>query len=113
MRSSRESKRSASGSGLTSSRPFLELDPARVGPPRQAASIRGAGRLGVPAPQILDEEVPETDHNFRVGLIVTPARTIAASAARRPPGIIWEHLDREKVDAVPVLRELARARGHG
>src|SRR5205807_4799815 len=33
---------------LASPRPFLALDPARVGSTRRAASIRGAGRLGVP-----------------------------------------------------------------
>jgi 5-formyltetrahydrofolate cyclo-ligase/Flp pilus assembly pilin Flp len=38
---------------LAAPRPFLALDPARVGPPRRAPSIRGAGRLGVPV--ALDE----------------------------------------------------------
>jgi 5-formyltetrahydrofolate cyclo-ligase len=155
---------------LASPRPFLALDPARVGPPRQAASIRGAARKGVPVGleemskvdlvvcgsvavsrggvrlgkgggysdlefallveagrvdketclattvhplQVLDEELPETDHDFRVDLVVTPVETIVAGSARRPSGILWEHLDPDKVDAVPVLSELARCRGSG
>jgi 5-formyltetrahydrofolate cyclo-ligase len=154
---------------LASSRPFLALDPTLVGPPRQAASIRGAGRRGIPVGleemsrvdlvvcgsvavtragarlgkgggysdlefallveagridartslattvhplQVLDEELPETDHDFRVDLVVTPLETmVVAGSARRPAGILWEHLDPGKVDDVPVLRELARARG--
>jgi 5-formyltetrahydrofolate cyclo-ligase len=155
---------------LAAPRPFLALDPARVGPPRRAASIRGAGRLGVPVAldemstvdlvvcgsvavnrqgarlgkgggysdlefallvqagridrrtrlattvhplQVLDEDLPETDHDFRVDLVVTSTETIALVNSRRPPGIIWEHLELAKIDAVPVLRQLARGRSPG
>jgi 5-formyltetrahydrofolate cyclo-ligase len=60
--------------------------------------------------QVLDEELPETDHDFRVGRIITPDEIIKCRATRRPPGIIWNHLDQEKIDAIPVLRTLARER---
>src|SRR5437870_974003 len=33
---------------LATARPFLRLDPTKVGRPRSAASIRGAARLGTP-----------------------------------------------------------------
>jgi 5-formyltetrahydrofolate cyclo-ligase len=152
---------------LATSRPFLALDPARVGPPRQAVSIRGAARRGVAVSldemekvdlvvcgsvavnrqgarlgkgggysdlefallmesgrigsdtalattvhqlQVLDEELPETQHDFRVEIIVTPEVTETPPSARRPRGIIWEDLDARKVDAVPVLAEMARER---
>jgi hypothetical protein len=36
---------------------------------------------------------------------------IPTGSARRPSGILWEHLHPERVDAVPVLKELARAHG--
>jgi 5-formyltetrahydrofolate cyclo-ligase len=155
---------------LAAPRPFLALDPAKVGSPRRAASIRGAGRFGVPVGldemtrvdlvvcgsvavnrqgarlgkgggysdlefallveagridrgtrlattvhplQVLDEDLPETDHDFRVDLVVTPTETIALANSRRPPGIIWEHLEQEKIEAVPVLRQLARGPGSG
>jgi 5-formyltetrahydrofolate cyclo-ligase len=152
---------------LAAERPFLALHPAKTGPPRRAASIRGAARSGVPVRveemepvdlvvcgsvavnpigarvgkgggysdlefallveagriaeetvlattvhdlQLLDEDLPETDHDFRVGMIVTPGGTVTAEEARRPPGIIWSHLDADKVEAVPVLRQMARTR---
>jgi 5-formyltetrahydrofolate cyclo-ligase len=57
--------------------------------------------------QVLHEELPETEHDFRVDLVVTADETIAAPRWRRPPGILWGHLDEEKIAAVPVLRELA------
>jgi 5-formyltetrahydrofolate cyclo-ligase len=60
--------------------------------------------------QVLDEELPETDHDFRVGLIITPDEVISCRRARRPPGILWEHLDDEKVTAIPVLTSLAQKR---
>ena len=56
--------------------------------------------------QLLDEDLPETDHDFRVDLIVTPDETIRTRRARRPPGIIWSHLDEEMIEAIPALAAL-------
>jgi 5-formyltetrahydrofolate cyclo-ligase len=53
--------------------------------------------------QVLDEELPETAHDFRVDLVVTPDEVIRTRAARRSPGVIWEDLDDEKIAAIPVL----------
>jgi len=55
--------------------------------------------------QVLDEPLPETDHDFRVDVIVTPTGVIRTLDRRRPPGILWDHLDDEKRAAIPVLRE--------
>jgi 5-formyltetrahydrofolate cyclo-ligase len=155
---------------LTDPCPFLLLDPGQLpGPPRRAASIRGAARLGRPVAveevepvdlvvcgsvavnrrgvrvgkgggfsdlefallveagridprtviattvhplQVLDRDLPETEHDFRVDLIVTPEAVVRTGASRRrPPGILWEHLDRAKLQAVPALAALARDRG--
>jgi 5-formyltetrahydrofolate cyclo-ligase len=56
--------------------------------------------------QVLDEELPETEHDFRVDRIATPDTVIATPAPLRPPGILWSHLDEEKIAAIPVLRRL-------
>lgn len=56
--------------------------------------------------QILDEDLPETEHDFRVNRIVTPDEVIRTGARRRPTGILWDHLDEEKIAAVPVLAEM-------
>jgi 5-formyltetrahydrofolate cyclo-ligase len=53
--------------------------------------------------QLLDEDLPETEHDFRVDMIVTPDSVLRTRRRRRPPGIIWEHLDAEKRAAIPVL----------
>jgi 5-formyltetrahydrofolate cyclo-ligase len=55
--------------------------------------------------QLLDEDLPETDHDFRVDVIVTPRTVVRTPARRRPLGILWDHLDAEKRAAIPVLRE--------
>jgi 5-formyltetrahydrofolate cyclo-ligase len=53
--------------------------------------------------QLLDEELPETEHDFRVDLVVTPDETLRTPSPRRPPGILWGHLTPEKIAAIPVL----------
>jgi 5-formyltetrahydrofolate cyclo-ligase len=57
--------------------------------------------------QVLGEELPETEHDFRVDLVVTPEETLRSPAPRRPPGILWSHLDAEKIAAIPVLASRA------
>lgn len=62
----------------------------------------------VHALQVLDEDLPETAHDFRVQRIVTPEETIVCTgAAHRPPGILWDHLDADKIKSIPVLAERA------
>jgi len=58
--------------------------------------------------QVLDEELPETPHDFRVDLIVTPDGVIRPGrrSRGRPPGIIWFDLDDDKIAHVPVLQDL-------
>ena len=60
--------------------------------------------------QVLDEELPETDHDFRVHRIVTPDEVITCRRTRRPPGILWDHLDPDKISEIPVLQALASGR---
>jgi 5-formyltetrahydrofolate cyclo-ligase len=66
----------------------------------------------VHAVQILDEDLPETEHDFRVDVIVTPDGVLRPprSAGRRPPGVIRSHLEEDKVAEVPVLSALPRRR---
>jgi 5-formyltetrahydrofolate cyclo-ligase len=53
--------------------------------------------------QLLDAELPETEHDFRVDVIVTPSSVVRTRRRRRPPGILWDHLDAEKRASIPVL----------
>ena len=57
--------------------------------------------------QVLDGDLPETGHDFRVDLVVTPDEVIRCRRAHRPPGILWDHLDLGKVDQIPALARLA------
>ncbi|MDQ3870913.1 MAG: 5-formyltetrahydrofolate cyclo-ligase [Chloroflexota bacterium] len=60
--------------------------------------------------QVVDGPLPETEHDFRVDLLVMPERVIRCAGKRRPTGIIWDHLDAAKISAVPVLA-MRTARG--
>jgi len=53
--------------------------------------------------QVLDKPLPETEHDFRLGLIVTPDEVIRVADPRPSPGILWDALDPGKVAAIPVL----------
>lgn len=53
--------------------------------------------------QVLDAELPETEHDFRVDLIVTPNEVIRTPRTRRGPGIVWDHLSDDKIAAIPAL----------
>jgi 5-formyltetrahydrofolate cyclo-ligase len=83
----------------------------------EVALLQEAGLIGpqttivttVHSLQVVDDELPETEHDFSVDLIVTPDEVIACSPPRRPTGLIWEKLGEEKIAAIPVLA--ARAGG--
>jgi 5-formyltetrahydrofolate cyclo-ligase len=53
--------------------------------------------------QLLDAQLPETAHDFRVDIVVTPDDVVRTPARRRSPGVLWEHLDDETIEAIPVL----------
>ncbi|GAA1457745.1 5-formyltetrahydrofolate cyclo-ligase [Nocardiopsis exhalans] len=61
--------------------------------------------------QVIEEKIPETEHDFNVDLIVTPEEVIQCERRRRPSGIVWEDLTAEKVEAIPVLGERENIRG--
>src|SRR5256714_6151877 len=61
--------------------------------------------------QVVNESLPETDHDFSVDLIVTPDEVIECDSHRRPSGLVWEDLDREKIASIPVLATRAAQRG--
>jgi 5-formyltetrahydrofolate cyclo-ligase len=60
--------------------------------------------------QVLDSgRIPETDHDFRLDVIVTPDRVINCRGTWRRnvrPGIRWQELTDAKIDAIPVLQRL-------
>ena len=53
--------------------------------------------------QVIDDELPESEHDFSVDLIVTPDEVISCGPPRRPHGLYWERLSAEKIAAIPVL----------
>jgi 5-formyltetrahydrofolate cyclo-ligase len=59
--------------------------------------------------QIVDEELPMTEHDIPLSAIVTPNEIIEIkSALPRPKGIYWDMLPEEKIAAIPVLKNRKR-----
>jgi 5-formyltetrahydrofolate cyclo-ligase len=60
--------------------------------------------------QIVDDDIPMTEHDIPLTTIVTPQKIINITPNfTRPKGIYWEVLPEKKIDAIPVLR--AKVRG--
>lgn len=53
--------------------------------------------------QVLDEDLPEEPHDFRLDWIITPTRVIRCPKSTRPRGLDWERIPPEKIDAIPAL----------
>jgi 5-formyltetrahydrofolate cyclo-ligase len=60
--------------------------------------------------QVVNEALPETEHDFSTDLIVTPDEVIECGPSRRPSGLYWEHLTEDKIAAIPVLATRAAAK---
>ena len=57
--------------------------------------------------QIVDEDLPETDHDFRIDFIITPIEIIPTCRnGGRPKGIIRDHLTEQKISEIPILEEI-------
>jgi 5-formyltetrahydrofolate cyclo-ligase len=53
--------------------------------------------------QVVEDDIPETEHDFSVDLIVTPDEVIECTSRRRPRGLVWNDLTAEKIAEIPVL----------
>jgi 5-formyltetrahydrofolate cyclo-ligase len=61
--------------------------------------------------QVVDDELPRTDHDFDVDLIVTPELVIRPpQPVRKSPGIIWTEPSAARLAGIPVLARMAAAR---
>ncbi|MBQ0828998.1 5-formyltetrahydrofolate cyclo-ligase [Streptomyces tagetis] len=58
--------------------------------------------------QVIEEDIPETEHDFSVDYIVTPGEVIPCPGRRRPRGIVWGDLTADKIAAIPVLAQRER-----
>jgi 5-formyltetrahydrofolate cyclo-ligase len=61
--------------------------------------------------QLVNEEIPMTEHDIPLTAIITPQEIIEVeSSFARPKGIYWNILPQEKTDEIPVLKtKLTRA----
>ncbi|WP_158842512.1 5-formyltetrahydrofolate cyclo-ligase [Saccharothrix deserti] len=83
----------------------------------EVALLQEAGLIGprttivttVHALQVVDDELPETEHDFSVDVIVTPDAVTRCGEPRRPRGLLWDDLPAEKIAAIPVLAARRRS----
>jgi 5-formyltetrahydrofolate cyclo-ligase len=59
--------------------------------------------------QVVDFHIPIEPWDFTVDHIYTPTKSIRCTGEkRRPPGLLWQYLDKEKIEAIPILEEMYR-----
>ncbi len=59
--------------------------------------------------QVLERRLPQDPYDVPIDLIATPTRLIVVEERPpRPPGILWDMLSEEKINEIPLLRELKR-----
>ena len=67
--------------------------------------------------QVLDEELPWTQHDVPLDIVVTVDEVIRCdrngAEIPRPAGIYWEDLDERKIRSIPLLRKLREESGSG
>jgi 5-formyltetrahydrofolate cyclo-ligase len=74
-------------------------------------SVRTPIVTSVHALQIIDGDLPMTEHDIPLSVIITPDGVIEVDPAfPRPKGIYWRMLAEEKIDLIPVLKIAAQAR---
>lgn len=60
--------------------------------------------------QIIEGDLPETDHDFRIDFIVIPEEIICTQRqGGRPRGVIKDHLTGEKISEIPILQEILKS----
>lgn len=58
--------------------------------------------------QVVDN-IPMTEHDMPIDIIVTPTKIIRTNTKyKKPRGILWEHLTKEKVEQIPLIKHLRK-----
>jgi 5-formyltetrahydrofolate cyclo-ligase len=100
----RQGARVGKGGGFSDLEFALLVEAGLIGPDTVVATT-------VHPLQVLEEALPETDHDFRLDLIIAAEEVITCRRPRRPHGILWDHLDAAKVAAIPALAARTRQDG--
>uniref|UniRef100_A0A7J2U3V1 5-formyltetrahydrofolate cyclo-ligase n=1 Tax=Ignisphaera aggregans TaxID=334771 RepID=A0A7J2U3V1_9CREN len=57
--------------------------------------------------QVVNLHINLEPWDFTVDYIFTPTKSIKCEGEKkRPPGLLWQHLDREKIEEIPLLKEM-------
>jgi len=90
------------GAGYTDIEVALLVEAGLIGP--TTTIVTTADEL-----QVLDEELPSSEHDFTVDYIVTPERVIPCTTKHRTAGIDWAAVTPEMAIKIPVLRRPSKS----
>lgn len=92
----RDGARLGKGAGYSDIEVALLTEVGLVGPDTTIVTT-------VHALQVVEQPLPETAHDFRVDVIVTPGEVVVCGSPRRPSELLWDHLSPEKIATIPAL----------
>ncbi len=56
--------------------------------------------------QVVEEDIPMTSHDVPLNMIVTTKTVIETPKRDKPQGILWDELNEEKLESLPILMKL-------
>jgi 5-formyltetrahydrofolate cyclo-ligase len=56
--------------------------------------------------QVVEEEIPMTSHDVPLNMIITTKAVIETTKRDKPQGILWDELNEEKLESIPILKKL-------
>lgn len=56
--------------------------------------------------QFVDFDIPRDEFDLGIDIVPTPSRMVRIDSPIKPPGIIWRKLPRDKLEEIPILKEL-------
>ncbi|UCG71178.1 MAG: 5-formyltetrahydrofolate cyclo-ligase [Thermoplasmata archaeon] len=60
--------------------------------------------------QVVNEKIPMTAYDVPMDYAITPKAIFKAPAREKPKGIYWKELIQEKIDQIPILKQLLKQR---
>jgi 5-formyltetrahydrofolate cyclo-ligase len=60
--------------------------------------------------QVVQDQVPYSEHDVTVNVIVTPTEVVRCRPLPKPAGLVWDRMPREFATTRPYIRDVKRLR---
>jgi 5-formyltetrahydrofolate cyclo-ligase len=57
--------------------------------------------------QVIENEIQMTKHDVPMDVVITPKRVEKIPKKPKPQGVLWDELEKEKIEAIPLLKKIS------